>query len=236
MQLSIVIPAYNEERYIGECLQCCLKHAPKNLLEIIVVNNASTDATDRIVSQFPSVRIVSESRKGLTYARQKGLEEAKGDVLVWFDADTRVDANWFPAMQKALEKPEVVCVSGPYDYYDIALWKRICVRLYWMCLATPVSLCTGYMVVGGNFAVKKEALLSIGGFDTSIAFYGEDADIARRLSAAGKVVFTSRCRILTSGRRLSKEGLLKSSVVYILNYLWISMFHRPFTRGYRDIR
>lgn len=75
MKLSIVIPAHNEEGYISNCLDSLNRYIvgdPK-LLEIIVVDNASTDKTAEIANKFSGVRVVSEPRKGANYARQKGL-------------------------------------------------------------------------------------------------------------------------------------------------------------------
>ncbi len=236
MTLSIIIPAFNEEKYIGDCLKSILKYAPQNLLEIIVVNNASHDRTAEIAKQFDRVRVVYEPIKGLPRARQRGFEEAKGDVMLSLDADTRVPKGWFEAMQEELKEPNVVCVSGPYNFYDIPPWQRICVAAYWNSCAKVTYASTGYMVVGGNFAVKRDALKKIGGFNTDISFYGEDTDIAKRLHTVGTVVYSPRCWINSSGRRLNAEGLVKVPFVYALNYIWIAAFHKPLTKTHTDIR
>jgi glycosyltransferase involved in cell wall biosynthesis len=87
MTLSIVIPAFNEEKYIGDCLKSCLKFAPANLREIIVVDNASTDRTAEVARGYgPLVRVVSQPKKGLTHARQAGFEAAQGDIMMSIDA------------------------------------------------------------------------------------------------------------------------------------------------------
>ncbi len=236
MQLSIIIPAFNEEKYIRECLESCIRYAPSNLLEIIVVNNASTDRTAEIARSFPRVRVVDEPLKGLPRARQRGYMEAKGDVILSIDSDTRIPHGWFEAMQDELSKPNVVCVSGPYNFYDIPVWQRKCVAAYWNSCAKVTYMSTGYMVVGGNFAVKRDALKQIGGFNTSISFYGEDTDIAKRLHQVGKVAYTPRCWINSSGRRLSAEGLLKTPFVYAMNYVWIAAVGKPLTKTHKDIR
>lgn len=237
MKLSIIIPAYNEERYIGECLKSCLKYAPPNLVDIIVVDNASTDKTAEIAKAFPSpVRVVHEPEKGLSKARQCGFKAATGDVFISIDADTRVPKGWFEAMQRELSKPNVVCVSGPYYYYDIPRWKRFWVDLYWDVSAAFTQLFTKYMVIGGNYAVKRDAMMKIGGLDESIKFYGEDTDVGRRLHKIGIVHYSPDCWIYSSGRRLNKEGLPKMFFVYVLNYFWIIILRRPFSKTHKDIR
>ncbi len=238
MTISIVIPAFNEEAYIGKTLKSIFQHAPKNLLEVVVINNASTDKTHQIASSFLRVTVVDEPKKGLTKARQAGLRSAHGDIIAYLDADTLVDENWFNLLNKEFTSDKsLACLSGPYIYYDIPAWQRWCVKwLYWAILGRLIYFIVGYMAVGGNFAAKRTALLEIGGFDSSIEFYGEDTDIARRLSAIGKVKFLQIFSAQTSGRRISKEGLLRTALRYMANYVAIVITKKPVTKQYRDIR
>ena len=83
---------------------------------------------------------------------------------------------------------------------------------------------------------RRDALLKIDGFDRSIAFYGEDADIARRLAKVGRVRFLMRLVMQTSARRLKAEGLMRTAAVYALNFLSEAILKRPATSSYRDIR
>jgi glycosyltransferase involved in cell wall biosynthesis len=241
MKLSIVIPAYNEEAYLGECLRHVIAeldaHRDKGPFEVIVIDNASTDRTAEIAGEFPEVRVVHEPKKGLTRARQRGLEEARGEVLAYIDADTRMPKDWLGRVLAQYDRhAELVCVSGPYVYYDLSIGKRALVRLYWALIARPTYLITHYMVVGGNFAASRAALIGIGGFDTSIEFYGEDTNIARRLHAAGDVVFDMRLEMETSARRLNAEGFLTIAVRYAMNYAWEAILKRPLTNRYVDTR
>lgn len=241
MLLSIAIPAYNEENYLGDCLdavQAEIKRcAQADSIEVVVVDNASTDRTGEIARSFPGVRVVYEAQKGLTRARQKGLSEANGEILAFIDADTLMPENWIYHLLDSFSKDErVVCVSGPYIYHDARWFECILIRLYWIILAVPSYWITRYMVVGGNFAARKDALLRIGGFDTNIAFYGEDTNIARRLSAIGIVWFRMSLPMYTSSRRLRAEGLLRTALKYAANFLAEVIFKRPVTSSYRDVR
>ena len=92
------------------------------------------------------------------------------------------------------------------------------------------------MVQGGNFVTSRIALEAIGGFNLGIAFYGEDTDIARRLSTVGGVRFTFRLKMFSSARRLKKEGILTMALRYSINYFWTTFFKRPYTDNYIDIR
>jgi glycosyltransferase involved in cell wall biosynthesis len=238
MTISVIIPAYNEEKCIGACLENVIKYASDNLKEIVVVNNASTDKTTEVASQFSKVRVVLETDKGLTKARQAGLMAASGDLVAYVDADSLITEDWFKIINREFSvDPNLVCLSGPYVYYDTPAWQQWAVkRLYWGMLARVIYFFTRYMATGGNLVAKREALLKIGGFDTSIAFYGEDTDTARRLHEVGKVKFCGEFFMPTSGRRFAGEGTIKTGAKYVANYTSIMLTKKPVLKKYKDIR
>jgi glycosyltransferase involved in cell wall biosynthesis len=232
-----VVCAYNEERYLGACLKHLLKQPPDNLHEIIVVDNASVDKTAEIARSFDKVRVVYEPQKGLTRARQRGFLEAQTELIAYVDADTHIVPGWYDILNDAFSRdPELVCLSGPYDYnYDLNAWQRFWVRLY-MWLVSLLPRAKKPVVFGGNFVVKKQALEKIGGFDIEIEFYGEDTNLARRLASIGKVKFDQRFYLRTSARRLKNEGMFLTGLRYVVNYFWELIFQRPFSRTHRDFR
>lgn len=237
MKVSIIIPAYNEAKYIGRCLQSVLRNRNECLHEIIVVDNASFDNTADLAKSFPGVRVVREDKKGLTHARQKGFEAATGDIIAYIDADTEMPPGWLETVAREFAKnTKLSCLSGPYRYYDLSRAHRLAVALYWSVIALPSYFIVGYMAVGGNFAARREALASIGGFDTAISFYGEDTNIARRLHQAGKVKFKLSFFMNTSGRRFKGQGFFKTGMIYMFNFLSEVSIKRPVTKKYKDIR
>jgi glycosyltransferase involved in cell wall biosynthesis len=236
-RISLVIPAYNEEKYIHVCLEHAIKNSKGKFFEIIVIDNASTDRTGEIARGFPGVRVVHEKRKGLTQARQRGFEEATGDLLAYIDADTRLPAGWIETtLEEFARDKDLASLSGPYIYYDISRWQQLQVRLYWNALALPLYYFVGYMVVGGNFVIRKDVLHKMNGFDTSISFYGEDTNIARRARRHGKVKFKPSFAMHTSGRRFAGQGLVKTAILYIVNAVSELVAHKQVTRKYTDIR
>jgi glycosyltransferase involved in cell wall biosynthesis len=231
MKLSLVIPAYNEERYIAACLDSVLANAANYLSEIIVVDNGSTDRTVEITRQYSGVRVIFEGNKGVTHARQRGLDEATGSLVAFIDADTRMPPGWIDiAHQTFAEDPSVVCLSGPYRYYDGPSLGRILLNATGWVLCPIAYWIFGHMVIGGNFVAKKAAIEAIQGFDRTIKHHGEDSNLGRRLGAQGKVAFRTDFYALTSGRRFYQEGILKEVTKYSLNYLWIVFFHRAYSR------
>jgi len=238
-RISLLICAYNEEKYIEDCLNFATKNSSNLFYEIIVVDNASTDKTATIVSNFKKqqVKLITEKEKGLTKARQRAFLEVQGDLLAFIDADTHMSKGWSKKIIDEYSKnSELACLSGPYVYYDTNKLHKLFVKMYWYLLAMPSYWLIGYMVIGGNFVIKKEVLKKMGGFDKTIEFYGEDTDIARRASKFGKVKFHPSFIMPTSARRFFGESTSKTAVIYVLNFISEIIFHKPFTKKYKDIR
>ncbi|HEV2577563.1 MAG TPA: glycosyltransferase family 2 protein [Acidobacteriaceae bacterium] len=252
MLLSFVVPAYNEEAYLGACLDSILEQTRglEHLTEIIVVNNASTDGTRAIALRYAMqdarVRLVDEQRKGLPFARQAGFLASTGSLLANVDSDSRLTPGWVENVLRTFRDhegnhPQLVALSGPLVYYDLTSSQRRLVSVFYLIAwltygINKYILRVGSMVQGGNFVLSRAALEAIGGYDVSITFYGEDTDIARRLHAVGKVLFTFDLKMLSSARRLKHEGMLTIAFRYAVNYFWTTFFKRPFTREHIDIR
>lgn len=244
MKLSFVIPAYNEEVLLRACVHSILAQLAQGGVdaEIIVVNNASTDRTREVAASLPGVRVVDEPRKGIVRARQAGFVAATGDLIANIDADTRLTPGWVAQVYTRFSRdPALVALSGPCIYDDLSAPVRVGIRLFYALafvsyLTTRFVLNRSSLLQGGNYVIRRDALRAIGGYNTAIEFYGEDTDAAYRLHQLGKVVFTPRLPIYASGRRLAAEGVLTMGVKYSLNYLWVILFRKPFSRDYRDIR
>ena len=238
--VSIVIPAYNEEKYIGRLLLSLSKLPQENILEIIVVDNKSIDKTKEIVKSFlnsqKNLRLVDELKQGVAWARTRATVEAKGEIIAFLDADTYVNEIWLTKLLKAFVSEKVAAISGPTYFDDIPKWQRFLVTLYWFFSAVFVASITGYMGIFANLAIRADALKKIGGIDTSVEFYGDDTNITRRLSKVGKVIFTQHFYVFASGRRFNQEGLIKTAWRYMINFFSEALVHKPFTKGYTEVR
>jgi glycosyltransferase involved in cell wall biosynthesis len=236
-KVSLIICAYNEEKYIGECLDYAIKNSGGKFFEILVIDNKSTDRTKEVAEMRHGVRVIREENKGLTRARQRGFLEAKGDILAYIDSDTHMPETWLgTAISEFKQNPKLAVLSGPYIYYDIPKWQQFLVKMYWYILAMPIYWIVGYMTVGGNFAIKKETLEKMNGFDTTIEFYGEDTNIAWRAHQFGKVKFKPNFIMYTSGRRLTGQGVFSTATTYIFSYISEAFFHKTVNKEYKDIR
>lgn len=242
MKLSFVIPAYNEEEYIGECLEA-IAAQKQNLpydIEVIVVDNNSTDHTEAVVRRYSGVKTVFEKEKGIVRARRAGYRAATGDLIANIDADTRIPRGWIrKAMDAFADDPKLVALSGPFVYYDTPWYVRFFARIYYFVAMTLNTISPSFFPIlqGGNFVVRRSAMEKLGGYvvDPNI-FYGEDTDIARRLNKVGKVKFMFQLHVKSSGRRIAKEGGLTTIWRYGVNYFWIIFFKKPFTKTAADVR
>jgi glycosyltransferase involved in cell wall biosynthesis len=240
--LTVIVCAHNEARYLSPCLHSLLAQT-RLPDEILVINNASTDETRAVAQQIPEVRVVDEPRKGLVVARETGRRAARGDVLVYLDADCRAPLTWLERIaRRFLADHRLIALSGPYRFYDWDWWGRTLVRAYDVTLAPATQLLVkhvlriGTIFYGGNFAVRREALARVGGFDTSIDFHGEDTNLGRRLFAVGKVSLVHDCYLFTSARRYVAMGTGKVFRLYVRNFTSELLRHRPKDTSHVDIR
>ncbi len=243
MKLAFVIPAYNEEALIGQCVESVVAEVRRSGrdCEIVVVNNNSTDRTAEIAARA-GARVIDEPQKGIVSARDGGFRATTAELVANIDGDTMVPPGWLDVVFEEFEKnPRLVCLSGPYVYYDLGLGHRFIVGMfyglttliYWI---NHYLLRVGSVVQGGNFVLKREAWIKAGGFNREIKFYGEDTDVAVRLSKVGKVKFTHRLKMKTSGRRLAEEGVFRTGLTYTLNFFWVTFAGKPATHEHTDIR
>jgi glycosyltransferase involved in cell wall biosynthesis len=247
MRTSFIIPAYNEENYIGGCLDAILR-ATRTVgyrdgdYEIIVVDNHSTDDTDAIVTRHPGVILIHEARRGANRARETGFESSHGDFVAFLDADTMISAEWLERAEKEFAHNRgLVCVSGPFIFYDLPLAVRILIKIfdgisYVVYFINSSLLHKTSVIMGGAAMIRHDALQKIGGHNVNLKFYGDDADLAMRLNKIGKVKFSSRFSVQSSGRRLAKEGAFTMGLRYGLNYFWVTLLGKPFTTTAKEIR
>ena len=242
LRISVIVCAHNEAQFVGPCLHSLLAQT-RLPDEILVVNNASTDETRAVAQQIPHVRVVDEPRKGLVVARETGRRASAGDVLVYLDADCRAPLMWLESIERHfLRHSQLIALSAPYRFYDWDWWGRLLIRAYDFTLAPTTQLLVkhvlriGTIFYGGNFAVRRDALERIGGFDTSIEFHGEDTNIGRRLFAIGRVRLFHDCYLYTSARRYNAMGKGAVFRLYVRNFTSEVLHHRPKDTTHIDVR
>lgn len=234
MKFSVIIPAHNEEQYLLKTLEAILGQDHKEF-EVIVVDNNSTDKTYDIANNFASqlqssgklrvpITVLQEVQQGTMAACERGRSVATGDIIARLDADCRPDADWLSKAAKIFQDEKVVELSGPYSFYDASdsfnrskIWQQ----KYLMGMLNTILqwLHLGATANEGNSFFRASTLESVGGFDKSIVFYGDGANIAKRLSKVGKIIFSRYLIMSTSARRFHGEGQTKLQVKYVYHFL-----------------
>jgi glycosyltransferase involved in cell wall biosynthesis len=205
-KISIIVPAFNEEKFLGNCLLSLREQEFKDF-EIIVVDNNSTDKTVEIAKKFGAI-LVSEKKQGVAFARNKGAKVAKGEVLAFTDADTILPKNWLSRIKKEFEKDkELVAFGGSCEFYSGPISARLASKfLLKPFLILDKFFSGGFNLMGCNMAIKREAFLRVGGFNENLKL-NEDVEISYRLREIGKVKIDLNFKVKTSGRRFSR-GLI----------------------------
>ncbi len=225
--ISIVIPALNEEKRIGECLKAITSQDfPKNRYEVIVsLCDKTTDKTAEICKEYGAKVVMSPP--GIGRARSDGFKTAKGHIFAGTDADTLVCPEWLSVIDERFKSDEkLVSLTGPI------LPKKGSKRIIRLSFAFAFSFYRGVgkiqgkeYISGMNFAVDRAAYEKCGGYDPDIQS-SEDTDLSEKISKFGKTVFDSRMKVYTSTRRL-QEGYIHSFLRYSKNYVLLRLGKRP---------
>ena len=123
--ISIVIPIYNTERYLHQCIDSILAQRVRDY-EVLLVDDGSTDGSAAVCDEYaqkePGVRVIHKQNGGLVSARNAGIAQAKGEYILYVDGDDRVDLNWLDVIRhqilSAPEKPDIVVFGSAMIYYD----------------------------------------------------------------------------------------------------------------------
>ena len=221
-RISVVIPAYNEEKNIKACLRALGSQTTKPY-EIIVANNNSTDKTAAIAHEY-GARVILAPEQGYVFGLKVGMSATSGDVVAVVDADTLVATNWIEIITKTFSDPAIVGATGSIHIKDGGFFSRINDAAYKYFLIINFALNTPHLV-GFNFAVRKDALDKINGLDTRYKM-GPDVELGLRLRHVGKVVYVDDMVVYPSMRRW-EENPLKTFIEYSRSYIFTVLLKRP---------
>lgn len=205
MKVTVIVPVYNEEKYISQCLKA-LTNQTESPDEIIVVNNNSSDQTVELVKQY-NVKIVDEKQQGMSYARTRGFNEAEGDIIARCDADSIAPTNWIARIKYDFSTYKIDAVSGPIEMYDFAVVKPFVSNLYFLFL--KIFHQGHETLLGPNMAITKNVWNKIKDdvcLDNTKVH--EDIDMAIHINRVGGIILRDKKLIMkTSGRRITKNPL-----------------------------
>lgn len=212
--VTIVIPAYNEEKCIGATITAALQQTYPSI-KVIVIDNNSSDTTAAVVEQYAQkdtrVQLLRESRQGLIFARQCGIDHVESELFAQLDADCLPPKTWIAHAVAYFEDTRVTGVTGPYYYYDAPWYLRyivlgIQVLFFGVTSWWVQRLKRGAVLLGGNAVMRTEVLRAVGGYNLNLNFYAEDSDTGAKLARSGRVLYRINLLILTSARRFKDVG------------------------------
>lgn len=224
MNFSVIIPAYNRQATLRQCLTALLAQThPAH--EIIVVDDGSTDGTAEMMARdFPTVRYLWQQNAGPASARNWGIREATGDIIAFTDDDCLPPSDWLERLADGYRRyPEVAGVGGSLLASAEVRMQNLLARYEAYSVRTlhhaeDEEIVDGFACPAGgtnNMAYRAEALRRIGGFDASFPYpAGEDADLKRRLAQAG-------ARFL----------YVPVTVTHLQPYTWPAFRRQQITRG-----
>jgi glycosyltransferase involved in cell wall biosynthesis len=208
--LSIIICTYNRSQYLYDCLKNIAENDfPYENYEIVLINNNSTDNTEaecrRFQKDFPQVnfRYFVETNQGLSFARNRGMTEAKGDIFVFLDDDAFVSNNYLNNLRKNVEKlPHLAAFGGKitpkFENGKIPKWlsKWTYSWVSAIDMGNKIKLFKGKSYpIGANMGISRSATESVGVFNTKLGrskknlMAGEEKDIFNRIKNLGEKIY-----------------------------------------------
>ena len=184
--VSIIIPTFDGASRIGACLDALTKQTAGRDIEILVVNDGSTDSTVDVVTLYSEIRLISQANAGPAAARNRGASEARGALILFTDDDCVPMAGWLEAMIEPFEDPKVVGAKGVYRTHQ----KRLIARFVQIEYEDRYRLMAGLESIDFidtySAAFRRDRFLEMTGYDTSFPVAcAEDAELSYRMSARG---------------------------------------------------
>ena len=232
-EISVIIPAMNEEKYISFPLKGFSNQSFKNF-EIIVVDGGSKDDTVKISKRY-GARVLVERKRGISPARNRGAKAAKGEVLVFLDADTKPSRNLLAVYNKVFADKEVIAATGPILPLEDANFRIRSGYKFVSVFFVKNSIRMGRpSIVGSNFAVRKSVFMKQGGFDEKLITY-EDWDLSGRLKKSGRIAYADKAVVYTSVRRIKAWGVSGFFIFHVSNMFRYHLLRKP-KDHYKEIR
>ena len=213
-KISVVVALHNASETLDSCLAALSRMRYPNV-EVIVVNDGSTDNSREIIEGYPSVRAIHQEQQGVSAARNSGMRAATGEIVAYIDSDADADPDWLFYLASTFLNSDVEATGGPNFVPAEDGWLAKCVYrspggpthvMYDDRLAEHVPGC--------NMAFRKSALEAINGFDPVFRTAGDDVDLCWRLLEHGFRIGFSPSAVVWHHRRSSIRAYWRQQAGY----------------------
>jgi GT2 family glycosyltransferase len=234
--VSVVVPVYNSEDTVENTIRSLLGLTYPNRVELIFVDNGSTDRTGAILSTYkPRIKVLYEPTRGQSAARNHGIREARNSLVALTDADCVVDPNWLTELIEPLQNPRVGISGGNIR----AILPCNSIQQFGELLhdhEKPINLYKPPYAITMNWASRRSVLLEVGGFDETMR-RGEDADLSYRIIQAGYGIVYRNGAIVYHRNKPNLKRLFWEGYADGFHAVKVLKKHRAFVRqfGHRSV-
>ena len=206
--ISIIIPAFNEIKRLPVCLES-IRHLdyPRDRIEVIVIDNGSTDGTRESAEKSGAVVLVDKG-KNVSGLRNLGARQAKGDILAFVDADCTVSRDWLTRAVTYYEKKDVAAWGSPPSVPSGATWVQ---RAWYLVRKKDLEVQEVNWLESMNLFVRRDQFLSIGGFNENLVTC-EDADFSFRIAQHGRIISDSGIAVIHLGEASTVREFVKKEI------------------------
>jgi len=267
MKLSVIICTYNRSELLAYCLDSLYEQFfDSGAIEVIVVDNNSNDKTQEVINKFSAhgVRNIIETNQGLSHARNRGAAEAKGDWLLYLDDDILRDVGMLDRCLKWCDESKIVAFGGafsPWYHYGEPHWFKKEYASINLKYDRVTELKGEEFLTGCVFALRKDGLNEVGGFDQNLGMrgnvvgYGEETEVQRLLRQKGhNIIFDPAIHVrhvvnperldpmwyLHSGWALGRDQVLagksKGGTLYLIFVLITAVLLLVFTGAINGVK
>jgi glycosyltransferase involved in cell wall biosynthesis len=241
--VSVIIPTYQEEQYIGETLAELTRakefSETKGIQSELIVADAGNDRTSEIARRFTD-RVFKLNHDGVSRARNIGASKAQGNILVFVDADALVSSNTISEVARDFEDEKAAAVVSyvlPDNRHSLSASEKLFFKLdvfFIRHLVKSSRLFVKFYTRGDLIAVRREAFMEVGEFNEKLNVM-EITELLEKLSNIGKVKVLSG-PVFESGRRIRRYGLIKNYLVWFRNFASYIVSKRPYSKTWEPIR
>lgn len=234
---SIIIPTFKEAKYIDQTLSRIGKL--NGNIEVILVETISeeTKTLENVVKRHEGVRLYKIKERGIAKAKNYGARKARGNMLLFLDADVFVTRDVVKQVSQVFDDPSVIgatCNNYPVEpkLRELLFFKFYNALIRFVLSLPPIKFTHSR---GEFIAVRKPAFERIGGFNERLVCM-EDADLAHQLSMLGRFVFMKDLVVYESMRRIRKLGLFRTFLLWFRNWLFYVLRNDVVAREWKPAR